>query len=115
MRAAPGGNVVEQSTEFGLAKSKTITHSSDGKEYIGYRYLAYADDGHDTNTTVTTVIGCGSPSKAVPKSCQHRFINKGRHFYFRHRPEDVAEWQSMQRRILDLMDSFEVRYGRAEH
>jgi hypothetical protein len=107
MKAAPGGNVVEQSSEFGLSKSKTITHGRDGKEYVGYRYLAY-DDGHGINTTV---IGCGTPSEAVPKSCQHRFINRGRHFYFRHRPEDVPDWRVMQRRILELMDSFEVHDG----
>jgi hypothetical protein len=110
MKAAPGGNVVEQSTEFGLSKSKTITLGRDGKEYVGYRYLAY-DDGHGINTTV---IGCGTPSEAVPKSCQHRFINRGRHFYFRHRPEDVQDWRIMQRRILELMDSFEVHDGASQ-
>ncbi|MBW7975126.1 hypothetical protein [Bradyrhizobium sp. BR 10289] len=104
MKTAPGGDVVEQSTEFGLAKTKTITHGKDGKEYVGYRYLAY-DDGHDINTTV---IGCGVPSDAVPKSCQHRFTNKGRHFYFRHRPEDTGDWRGMQRRIIALMDAFEM-------
>jgi len=107
MSAKPGGDVAEQSTEFGLSKRKTITHGKDGREYVGYRYLVYAD-GHGINNTV---IGCGVPSEAIPKSCQHRFINRGRHFYFRHRPEDVADWQGMQRRILELMDSFEVRDG----
>jgi hypothetical protein len=104
MKAAPSGAVVEQSIEFGLSKSKTVTHGRNGKEYVGYRYLAY-DEGHGINSTV---IGCGAPSEAVPKSCQHRFINRGRHFYFRHRPEDVPDWRGMQRRILELMDSFEV-------
>ncbi|WP_316176143.1 hypothetical protein [Bradyrhizobium sp. SZCCHNRI1073] len=104
MKDPPGGEIVEQSREFGLVKTKTITHGKDGKEYVGNGYLAY-DDGHGVNTTI---IGCGTPSEAVPKSCQHRFINKGRHFYFRHRPEDVPNWQRMQQRILDLMASFEV-------
>jgi hypothetical protein len=103
-KEAPGGNIVEQSPEFGLAKTKTITPGKDGKEYVGYGYLAY-DDGHGINTIV---IGCGVPSEAVPKSCQHRFINKGRHFYFRHRPEDVTNWQRMQQRILEVINSFEV-------
>ena len=49
MKATPGGDLVEQSTEFGLAKTKTITHGKDGKDYVGYRYLAY-DDGHGINT-----------------------------------------------------------------
>lgn len=107
MKKAPSGKVVEQSTEFGLSKTKTVTHGRDGKDYVGYGYLVYAD-GRGINTTV---IGCGMPSEAVPKSCQHRFINKGRHFYFRHRPEDVADWRSMQQRILELMDSCEVHDG----
>lgn len=111
MKAEPSGNIVEQSTEFGLAKSKTLTHGKDGKEYIGYRYLVYADD-RDINTTV---IDCATPSEAFPKSCQHRFINRGRHFYFRHRPEDVANWRGMQARILELMDSFEVHDGASPH
>lgn len=104
MRSAPGGDVVERSTEFGLAKTKTITHGKDGKEYVGYRYLVY-DDGRGINTTV---IGCGAPSEAVPKSCQQRFINNGRHFYFRHRLEDVPDWQRMQHRVLEVIRSFEV-------
>jgi hypothetical protein len=103
-KAAPGGVVVEHSTEFGLSMSKTITRGKDGKEHVGYRYLAY-DDGRGINTTV---IGCGTPSEAVPKSCQHRFINRERHFYFRHRPEEVADWKAMQQRIVALMDAFEV-------
>jgi hypothetical protein len=107
MKAEPRGSVVEQSTEFGLAKSKTVTHGKDGKDYVGYRYLVYAD-GLGINTTV---IDCTTPSEAFPKSCQHRFINRGRHFYFRHRPEDVANWRGVQRRILELMDSFEIHDG----
>jgi hypothetical protein len=109
MKAAPGGDVAEQGTEFGLSKTKTITHGRDGKDYVGDRYLVYADG----RGTYTTVIGCGMPSEAFPKSCQHRFINKGRNFYFRHRPDDVADWRSMQQRILELMDSFEVHDGRS--
>jgi hypothetical protein len=110
MKRAPRGDVIEQGAEFGLSKSKIITHGRDGKDYVGYRYLAY-DDDHGINTTV---IGCGTPSEAVPKSCQHRFINKGRHFYFRHRPEDVLDWRGMQHRILELMDSFQVHDGSSQ-
>jgi hypothetical protein len=111
MKSPPGGIVVEESTEFGLSKSKTITHGRDGKDYVGYRYLAYADEQPDGVNT--TVIGCGTPSEAFPKSCQHRFINKGRHFYFRHRPADVVDWQRLQKRILDLMTAFEVHDARS--
>lgn len=114
MKAAPSGNVVDQSTEFGLSKTKTVTHGRDGKEYVGYRYLAYADESRADHGINTTLIGCRKPSEAVPKSCQHRFISKGHHYYFRHRPEDVADRQKMQRRILDLMgSSFEVHDERS--
>jgi hypothetical protein len=51
MKEPPRGNVVEQSTEFGLAKTKTVTHGKDGREYVGYGYLAY-DDGHGVNSTI---------------------------------------------------------------
>jgi hypothetical protein len=107
MKAAPGGTVVEQGTEFGLAKTKTVFHGGDSKDYVGYQYFAYADE--EPNGNNTTIIGCGTPTEAYPKSCQHRFLNKGRHYYFRHRPEDVADWRGMQQRILHLMASFEIQ------
>jgi hypothetical protein len=113
MKSAPGGTVVEQSTEFGLSKTKTITHGRDGKDYVGYSYLTYGDEAPHSFAINTTVIGCGMPSDSFPKSCQHRFINKGRHFYFRHRPEDVSDWRGMQQRVLDLMTSFEAHDGRS--
>lgn len=101
MKSAPGGTVVEHGTKFGLSFDKTITQGRDGKQYVGYRYLADGDEQRDGVNT--TVIGCG------PNSCQQRFIHKGRHFYFRHQPEHVADWRAMQQRIVDLMASFEVR------
>jgi hypothetical protein len=113
MKSAPGGTIVEQGAEYRLSKTRTVTRGKDGKEYVGYRYMVYADESSAGSGINTTVIGCGMPSAAVPKSCQHRFINKGRQFYFRHRPEDVADWQRMQGRILELMDSFEVHGGRS--
>jgi hypothetical protein len=108
MKSAPGGEIVEQSTEFGLQKIKTVSFGRDSKKYEGYRFTVHAD-GHPHSTINTTLISCGAPSEAVPKSCQHRFLNKGRHFYFRHRPEDVPDWQRMQKRVLDLFASFEVQ------
>lgn len=112
MKAAPGGTIVEQDEEYGLSKIRTITHGKDGKQYVGYRYRVYGGEPSGSGIN-TTVIGCGMPSTAFPKSCQHRFINKGRQFYFRHRPEDLADWQGMQGRILKLMDSFEVHGDRS--
>lgn len=110
MKRPPGGTIVEQGEEYGLSKTRTITHGRDGKEYVGYRYMVYGGESSGINITV---ISCGMPSTAVPKSCQHRFINKGRQFYFRHRPEGLADWQGMQGRILKLMDSFEVHGDRS--
>ncbi|HEV7598668.1 MAG TPA: hypothetical protein VGO49_00185 [Bradyrhizobium sp.] len=107
MEAAPGGEIVEQSTEFGLQKSKIVSYGRDSKKYEGYRYLVYAD-GRPKGVN-TTLITCGTPSEMFPRSCQHRFLNNGRHFYFRHRPEDVPNWQGMQKRLLDLFASFEVQ------
>jgi hypothetical protein len=113
MKSAPGGTIVEQGAEYGLSKTRTVTRGKDGKEYVGHRYMVYADESSAGRGINTTVIGCGLPSATFPKSCQHRFIHKGRHFYFRHRPEDVADWQGMQGRILKLMDSFEVHGDRS--
>lgn len=106
MTSPPRGTVVEETKEFGLSKTKTITHGKDGKDYVGYRYLAFAD-GRPEDANIT-MIGCSETSEAFPASCQHRFINKGRHFYFRHRPDDVVNWQRMQRRVVSLMASFEI-------
>ncbi len=108
MKADPGETIVERGTEHGLAKTKSVTHGRDGKQYVGFRYHLYADESLAGSRINTTVISCGEPSEAFPKSCQHRFINKGRDFYFRHRPQDVPDWQGMQQRILDVMGSFEV-------
>jgi hypothetical protein len=107
MKSIPGGEIVEQSTEFGLQKSKIVSYGRDAKKYEGYQYLVYADE--QPNGANTTLINCGTPSEMFQKSCQHRFLNKGRHFYFRHRPEDVSDWQGMQKRLLDLFASFEVQ------
>jgi hypothetical protein len=90
MKSAPGGSVVEQGSEFGLSKVKTVFHGKDQKDYVDYRYLVYASE--ETSGVNTTVISCGTSSTALPKLCQHRFLNKGRSFYFRHQPEHVADW-----------------------
>ena len=68
---------------------------------IGYRYSAYANEQSDGVNT--SLIGCSV------NLCQHRFIHKGRHFYFRHKPEHLADWRGMQQRIVDLMALFEIR------
>jgi hypothetical protein len=107
--AAPG-DTAEQSTAYGLAKTATVTHGKDGKTYRGQYYIAYARDA--APGVNTTLISCGMPSEAFPKSCQHRFIHKGRHFYFRHHPDDVTNWRDIQQRILQLMASFEVQDGK---
>jgi hypothetical protein len=104
MKSRPAG-APEQGTEFGLSKVKFTTHDGRGEQRVQYRYYADSDD-HDTGKTV---IDCGTPSDRLPKSCQHRFSNNGRDFNFRHRPEDVADWRAMQKRVLDLLDVFKDR------
>ena len=106
MSAPSTENIVERGTEFGLTKQKTITpNTRGGEDYVGYHYFTYGD-GQDVNITM---IGCGAAPEIAPKPCQHRFINKGRLFYFRHRPEDVADWKGMQQRVTALMDKFAAR------
>ena len=104
--------VIARNTEFGLEKTTTVVYGRDGKRYESSGYRVYADG--QPNGVNTTSIGCGQPTELFPKSCQHRFLNNGRHFYFRHRPEDVANWQAMQKRLLDLFASFEVKDAKAE-
>jgi hypothetical protein len=105
--------VVARGTEFGLQKTTTVVYGRDGKRYEGSSYRVYADG--QPNGVNATLIGCGQPTEQFPKSCQHRFLNNGRHFYFRHRPEDVANWRAMQTQLLDLFASFEVRNVKAQN
>jgi hypothetical protein len=55
-----------------------------------------------------TVIDCHPGSDAHPGVCQHRFLNKGREFYFSHRPEHLPDWRTMQARLVQLFGSFEA-------
>ncbi|QND71667.1 hypothetical protein [Tardiphaga robiniae] len=95
MRSPPRAKTryVAEGDAFGLNKTKTIFTGSDAKEYLGYEFATGADEIVDA-----TYISCG------PRSCQHRFLNKGRHFYFRHGPERVQDWKLMQERILHLFE-----------
>ena len=102
--AAPSGEVVRRDMAFGLRHRAIVWHGRDGKTYDGDEYVAAA--GPDSNVTH---ISCGASSAAFAKSCQHRFLYGGRHFYFRHRPEEVVRWQAMQRTVINLLASFEVR------
>jgi len=106
MKSRSANSTIEE-TDFGLSKHTTIFRGKDGRKYVGVHYLAYADDAGIN----TTIISCNPPTEKFPASCQHRFINKGRHFDFCHGPENLAQWRAMQQRILRLMDSFEVRDG----
>ncbi|WP_375462321.1 hypothetical protein [uncultured Enterovirga sp.] len=107
IKDGPRGDVSEQGVELGLCRTTTVTRGKDEKKYISRRYVALTD-GPALGDANITVIDCFSPSEAFPDSCQHRFINRGRHFYFRHAPSNVPDWRNMQRRVLELMTSFEV-------
>jgi hypothetical protein len=89
-----------------LEKSLLIWRGKDGVDYPRSRYLEYSPG--QPNGIIDTRIDCYPPSDALPKSCQHRFLNGGWHYYFRHRPEDVPNWREMQKRLLDLLASFAV-------
>jgi hypothetical protein len=106
MKSARGGQIAERSTEFGLQKTTVVSFGRDSKRYESYRYRVDVDG--QPNGVNTTLIGCSAPSEMLPASCQHRFLNNGRHFYFRHRPEDLPNWRNMQKRLVDLLASFEA-------
>jgi hypothetical protein len=107
MKSTPRGTLFEEGTEHGLQKTRIVSQGRDSEEYVGYRYLVHADGQPDGINT--TLISCSMPSEAFPKTCQHRFLHDGRHFYFRHRPEDVPNWRGMQARVVGLFASFQVR------
>lgn len=106
MKSAPGGQITERGTEFGLQKTTVVFFGRDSKRYESYHYLIYADG--QPNGVNTTLIGCNAGSEMHPASCLHRFLNNGRHFYFRHRPEELPNWRNMQKRLVDLFASFEA-------
>jgi hypothetical protein len=102
--AASDGQPVEQGTEFGLRKTLIISRGRrDSREYRTIRY-----DIDDSGGSNVTLISCYPATKTFPESCQHRFLSGGRHYYFRHPPEDVVRWQEMQRKVLELFGSFEA-------
>jgi hypothetical protein len=99
------GRAVDQGTEFGLRKTLIVFHGKDGKDYESYRYTL---DNGGSDSDGTTLIQCGTATAKLPKSCQHRFLKGGRHYYFRQRPEDVPHWREMQQKLLGLFASFEA-------
>jgi hypothetical protein len=112
MASKPDGQIVERTGKYGLQASKIIVRGKDGKEYETHQYAVHADaQGKGANTTLITCYPPSEPFPAqlYPKSCQHRFLNKGRHVYFRHRPDDVPNWQAMQKRVLELFASFAIQ------
>jgi hypothetical protein len=102
--AAPGGEVIRRDMVSGLRHRVTVSPGRESRRYERHDYIA--DEGSDTNITH---ISCGPSTATLPKSCQHRFLHGGKHFYFRHRPEDVQRWQAMQRTVLNLLAEFEAR------
>jgi hypothetical protein len=106
MSHTPTGQIIDRGTEFGLQKRSIIVDGRDGKKYEGAQYWIYGDEqGGALNTTF---VSCSPGNDQFPPSCQHRFLNKGRHFYFVHRPHDVPRWQEMQKQVLALLASFEI-------
>jgi hypothetical protein len=98
-RIRPNELFVAQGEEFGLTKTEIIFKGTDGRNYTSHQFQRYGSAPLESDTTS---IVCGQ------RSCQHRFIHKGRHFYFRHGPEYVHDWREMQQRIVRLFESFAV-------
>ncbi|MDH7797860.1 MULTISPECIES: hypothetical protein [unclassified Beijerinckia] len=76
------GSGADSVVEYGLSKSGTSW------------YFTGSDDVNPTT------VNCG------PVRCQHRFLNKGRHFHFFHHRDELSNWQALQKRLLALFDSF---------
>jgi hypothetical protein len=89
-----------------LQKSLFVAHGKNGERFESHEYVARADG--QTAGVNTTLITCAPITEKNPNSCQHRFLNNGRHFDFRHRPADLPDWLNMQKRLLDLFASFEA-------
>jgi hypothetical protein len=107
LMASTDGEAADQQSEFGLQKQRIVQRGRDLKDTESHRYIVPADRaGSGANPTL---ILCYPSSEKLPKSCQHRFLHGSRHYYFRHRPEDVPRWQEMQTRVLGLFASFEAR------
>lgn len=107
MNSTPRGRIVEQRIEFGLLKRLIVLEGNDGRKYESSDYRIYADE--QNKNLNTTLISCSPGNDRFLPSCQHRFLNKGRHFYFVHRPDDVPQWREMQKKALNLIASFEVQ------
>jgi len=101
------GDMVEQTSEFGLRKQLTVTYGKDGKKYESYRYSIIADAQADGINT--TLLECSAGSDLFPPSCRHQFLNGGHQFSFRHSLENVSRWREVQNRLVNLLASFEVR------
>jgi hypothetical protein len=107
LMASTDAEAAEPQTEFGLQKQRIVRHGRDGKDYESQRYTVPGDRAE--SGAVSTLIHCSPSSATLPKSCQHRFLHGQRHYYFRHRPEDVPRWLEMQKKVLGLFASFEPR------
>lgn len=106
LEPSPGRPGVAQGIEFGLQKSLFVAYGKNGERYESYGYVARADG--QTAGVNTTLITCSPATENRPNSCQHRFLNGGRHFDFRHRPADLPNWLNLQKRLLELFASFEA-------
>lgn len=103
-----GNETVARGAEYGLQKEAITVHGRDGQTYHPIRYLLRARGAPDG--AIETLISCAQATERFPASCQHRFLNGGRQFYFRHGPEQVPRWRDMQKSLVDLLASFEVQH-----
>ena len=99
-------SVMERGVEFGLQKQRMF-EGNYSKQGGTYRYFTPVDERADSPDV--TLITCRTPSIYDPKSCGQTFINNGRNISFLHRAEDLPNWRDMQKRILELLASFEAK------
>lgn len=53
-----------------------------------------------------TLIDCQGGGNSNEQSCQHRFLNGGRHITFRHRAEDIPNWHELEASLVARLASF---------
>lgn len=101
------GEHVEQGRAYGLTSQ--IYTASDKSLLRQRRYFTNPADPLDGANI--TLIECPSDvpnAAASAKTCQHHFLNAGRHVTFRHSPDDVPRWRELQQKLVALLASFEA-------
>lgn len=90
--------IVSEENWAGLVK-QTISHSRPYPNWV--RFVARDSEGAHQ----AVISGC-RPEAESSSLCQHRFQSGELFITFYHSPDDLADWKSLQERLLALFDSF---------